>query len=59
MRFRPSLFTRNPEGEAELSVAEAQVNRLISHGGFDLILSIGQVVPHEVIGTWPTTTRIF
>jgi nickel-dependent lactate racemase len=28
----------------------AQVNRLVSHGGFDLILSIGQVVPHEVIG---------
>ena len=28
----------------------AQVNRLISQGGFDLILSLGQVVPHEVIG---------
>jgi nickel-dependent lactate racemase len=28
----------------------AQVNRLISRGGFDLILSIGQVVPHEVAG---------
>jgi len=28
----------------------AQVNRLITRGGFDLILSIGQVVPHEVIG---------
>lgn len=28
----------------------AQVNRLIVQGGFDLILSIGQVVPHEVIG---------
>ncbi len=28
----------------------AQVNRLLSQGGFDLILSIGQVVPHEVIG---------
>jgi nickel-dependent lactate racemase len=28
----------------------AQVNRLILQGGFDLILSIGQVVPHEVIG---------
>ncbi len=27
-----------------------QVNRLLPHGGFDLILSIGQVVPHEVIG---------
>src|SRR5271169_2662699 len=28
----------------------AQVNRLISRDEFDLILSIGQVVPHEVIG---------
>jgi nickel-dependent lactate racemase len=28
----------------------AQVNKLISRGGFDLILSVGQVVPHEVIG---------
>jgi nickel-dependent lactate racemase len=28
----------------------AQVNRLISQGGFDLILSIGQVMPHEAIG---------
>jgi nickel-dependent lactate racemase len=26
------------------------VNKLITQGGFDLILSIGQVVPHEVIG---------
>ncbi len=28
----------------------AQVNRLVVHGGFDLVLSIGQVVPHEVAG---------
>jgi nickel-dependent lactate racemase len=28
----------------------AQVNRLITQGGSDLILSIGQVIPHEVIG---------
>ena len=27
-----------------------QVNRLIAHGNFDLVLSIGQVLPHEVIG---------
>jgi nickel-dependent lactate racemase len=27
-----------------------QVNRLISQGGFDLLLSLGQVVPHEVSG---------
>ena len=28
----------------------AQVNKLILEGNFDLILSIGQVVPHEVVG---------
>jgi len=28
----------------------ARVNSLVSKGDFDLILSIGQVVPHEVIG---------
>lgn len=28
----------------------AQLNKLIASGGHDLILSIGQVVPHEVIG---------
>lgn len=28
----------------------AQVNRRLVEGGYDLILSIGQVVPHEVIG---------
>jgi nickel-dependent lactate racemase len=39
------------QSEGKLNYAwPAQVNRLISQGGFDLILSIGQVVPHEVIG---------
>jgi nickel-dependent lactate racemase len=28
----------------------AQLNKLIAHGGHDLILSVGQVVPHEVLG---------
>jgi nickel-dependent lactate racemase len=28
----------------------AQINRLVFNGGHDLILSVGQVVPHEVIG---------
>ena len=28
----------------------AQLNRLVMNGGHDLILSIGQVVPHEVVG---------
>jgi nickel-dependent lactate racemase len=39
------------QSEGKLNYAwPAQVNRLIARGGFDLILSIGQVVPHEVIG---------
>ncbi len=39
------------QSEGKLNYAwPAQVNRLLSRGGFDLILSIGQVVPHEVIG---------
>ena len=39
------------QSEGKLSYSwPAQVNRLVAHGGFDLILSIGQVVPHEVIG---------
>ena len=28
----------------------AQLNKLVVNGGHDLILSIGQVVPHEVVG---------
>jgi nickel-dependent lactate racemase len=47
------------QSEGKLSYAwPAQVNRLISQGGFDLILSIGQVVPHEVIGMANYTKNI-
>jgi nickel-dependent lactate racemase len=37
----------------------AQVNRLLLEGEFDLILSIGQVVPHEVIGMANYNKNIF
>jgi len=37
----------------------AQVNRLLRDGGHDLILSIGQVVPHEVIGMANYNKNIF
>ena len=37
----------------------AQVNKLLPEGGFDLILSIGQVVPHEVIGMANYNKNIF
>lgn len=36
-----------------------QVNKLLLEGDFDLILSIGQVVPHEVIGMANYTKNIF
>jgi len=37
----------------------AQVNKLLAEGGFDLILSVGQVVPHEVIGMANYNKNIF
>jgi nickel-dependent lactate racemase len=54
----PAEFIREAS-EGKLNFAwPAQVNRLISRGGFDLILSIGQVVPHEVIGMANYTKNI-
>ena len=54
----PSAFIHE-QSEGKLSYAwPAQVNRLISQGNFDLILSIGQVVPHEVIGMANYTKNI-
>lgn len=37
----------------------AQVNKLLLEGNFDLILSIGQVVPHEVVGMANYNKNIF
>jgi nickel-dependent lactate racemase len=46
----PSSVVRElSEGKLDFSWP-IEVNRLIPEGDFDLILSIGQVVPHEVIG---------
>jgi nickel-dependent lactate racemase len=54
----PAEFIRE-QSEGKLDYAwPAQVNRLIAQGGFDLILSIGQVVPHEVIGMANYTKNI-
>ncbi len=46
------------EGKVEYSWP-AQVNHLLANGGHDLILSIGQVVPHEVIGMANHNKNIF
>ena len=54
----PASFIHE-QSEGKLNFAwPAQVNRLICEGGFDLVLSIGQVVPHEVIGMANYTKNI-
>jgi len=46
----PSEYVRE-QSEGKLDYTwPVQINRMLIEGGFDLILSIGQVVPHEVIG---------
>jgi len=55
----PAEYVREvSEGRVDYSWP-AQVNKLIVEGGFDLILSIGQVVPHEVIGMANYNKNIF
>jgi nickel-dependent lactate racemase len=46
----PGKFVSGITGGALTYDWPAQLNKLIYQGGHDLILSVGQVVPHEVIG---------
>jgi nickel-dependent lactate racemase len=55
----PGEFVREvSEGKLDYSWP-AQVNKLLRDGGHDLILSIGQVVPHEVVGMANGNKNIF
>ena len=55
----PSAFMLEvSEGKLDYSWP-AQVNKLLRDGGHDLILSIGQVVPHEVVGMANGNKNIF
>lgn len=55
----PGEFMREvSEGKLDYSWP-AQVNKLLRDGGHDLILSIGQVVPHEVVGMANYNKNIF
>jgi nickel-dependent lactate racemase len=55
----PAAFVAE-QSEGKLDYAwPAQVDRLLVDGGFDLILSLGQVVPHEVIGMANYTKNVF
>lgn len=55
----PAEFVKNVSGGAVDFPWPAQVNKLLLEGNFDLILSIGQVVPHEVVGMANYNKNIF
>jgi nickel-dependent lactate racemase len=55
----PGEFVREvSEGMLDFSWP-AQVNKLLRDGGHDLILSIGQIVPHEVVGMAGFNKNVF
>lgn len=55
----PAEFVKEVSGGAVDFPWPAQVNKLLLQDGFDLILSIGQVVPHEVVGMANYNKNIF
>jgi len=55
----PGEFVKQVSGGAVDYPWPAQVNKLLVEGGFDLILSLGQVVPHEVVGMANYNKNIF
>jgi nickel-dependent lactate racemase len=55
----PAEFLRKQSEDRVNYSWPAQVNKLLINGHFDLILSIGQVVPHEVIGMANYNKNIF
>ena len=55
----PAEFIKEVSGGACDFTWPAQVNKLLVEGGFELILSIGQVVPHEVVGMANYNKNIF
>ncbi len=55
----PESFIREVSENKVKYPWKAQVNKLLVEGSFDLILSIGQVVPHEVVGMANYNKNIF
>ncbi len=55
----PAEFVKEVSGGAVEFPWPAQVANLLATGGHDLVLSIGQVVPHEVIGMANYNKNIF
>ena len=55
----PKSFVSEVTGGIYQSPWKAQVNQMLRDGGHDLIFSIGQVVPHEVIGMANYNKNVF
>lgn len=55
----PAGFVREVSGGLCSFDWPAQVNRLVVEGGFDLVVSLGQVVPHEVVGMANYSKNLF
>ena len=55
----PASFVSDVTGGAVKDPWPAQVGKLLAEGGHDLILSPGQVVPHEVVGMANYNKNIF
>lgn len=55
----PAAFVRQVSGGAVDYSIPVQVDKLLAEGRHDLILSIGQVVPHEVIGMANYNKNVF
>lgn len=54
----PSRFIQEVSGDLLDFSIQVDINREILEGGYDLILSVGQVVPHEVVGMANYTKNI-
>ncbi len=55
----PAAFVKQVTGGVYDRPWVAEVNRLLRDGGHDLIFSLGQVVPHEVIGMANYSKNVF
>ncbi|MBQ7534039.1 MAG: DUF2088 domain-containing protein [Stomatobaculum sp.] len=55
----PAEFVSEISGGLFSREIEVEVNHLLFDGGFDLILSVGQVVPHEVVGMSNYSKNLF
>lgn len=55
----PEAFVSEISGGLFRREIEVEVNHLLFDGGYDLILSVGQVVPHEVVGMSNYSKNLF